>query len=180
MEIAARLRHAESLGDRILKVDHAGEHGAVNIYRGQSIVCRWRAAELVPELLEFKTHEERHRALFARALAQRGVRRCRSYHLCGVGGLLLGLITGLLGRTAVAATTVAVERVVLQHLESQRGQLASGDAEAHEVVSAIVAEEKTHHDRAAAESRAGAFWPRLLMPVVSASTEAVIWLGMRL
>ena len=180
MEIVAHLRRAETLGDRILKVDHAGEHGAVNIYRAQSVVCRWRANELVPELLEFKAHEERHRALFQEVLVRRGVRRCRSYLLCGLGGFVLGLLTGLLGRAAVAATTVAVERVVLRHLEAQLARLASTDVDASETILAIVAEEKAHHDRAARETQAGAFWPHVLLPVVSASTEAVIWLGMRL
>jgi 3-demethoxyubiquinol 3-hydroxylase len=180
MEIAARLRHADSMGDRILKIDHAGEHGAVNIYGGQAMVCKWRATELVPELLEFKAHEQRHRALFGHVLAQRGVRRCRSYHLCGLGGLVFGLVTGLLGRAAIAATTAAVERVVLRHLEFQLVQLASNDVVARAAVLAIVADEKAHHDRAVAAVHAGSFWPRVVMPVVSASTEAVIWLGMRL
>ena len=51
---------------------------------------------------------------------RRGKPRCRSYHLCGVGGWMLGLITGLLGRQAIAATTVAVENVVLGHLQQDR------------------------------------------------------------
>jgi len=50
----------------------------------------------------------------------------------------------------------------------------------HEAVSAIIADEKAHHDHAVAAALAGSFWPRVLMPIVSASTEAVIWLGMRL
>jgi hypothetical protein len=39
MELIARLSHDETLGDRVLKVNHAGEHGAVNIYRGQRLAC---------------------------------------------------------------------------------------------------------------------------------------------
>ena len=86
-----------SYADRILKVNHAGEHGAVNIYRGQRLVCFWRDAQLKRELEEFRAHEERHRAIFAAELERRGVRRCRSYWLCGAGGLLLGLTTGICG-----------------------------------------------------------------------------------
>ena len=41
-EKTARLGFGETLGDRVLKVDHAGEHGAVNIYRGQLTACRYR------------------------------------------------------------------------------------------------------------------------------------------
>src|SRR5882672_10449042 len=119
MELIARLDPGESLGDRVLKVNHAGEHGAVNIYRGQALACRLRAPSLISSLREFQGHEEGHRALFWAELQRRGRRRCRSYHICGVGGFFLGAITGVLGPSAVAATTVAVERVVLRHLESQ-------------------------------------------------------------
>jgi len=180
VEIAARLNRGESLGDRVLKVNHAGEQGAINIYRGQILASRLRAPRLVAELREFQTHEERHRAIFWAELQRRGRRRCRSFHLCGVGGFLLGAITGLLGPSAVAATTVAVERVVLQHLEAQLRVLRDADPAAHAAVLAIVREEREHHDRAALETRQGAFWPCILLPVVSFSTEAVIWLGMRL
>jgi 3-demethoxyubiquinol 3-hydroxylase len=179
MEIAARLSPGESIGDRILKVNHAGENGAVNIYRGQLLCSRFRAPALVGELREFQSHEERHRALFWAELQRRDRPRCRSYHLCGFGGYFLGLVTGLAGPSAVAATTVAVERVVLRHLEAQLAHLAEMDAEAHAAVSAIIRDEREHHDRAL-ESKQGMFWPRVLLPVVSASTEAVIWLGMKL
>ena len=180
MELTARLSPGESLADRILKVNHAGEHGAVNIYRGQALMCRLRARRLLEELREFQSHEERHRALFWAELQRRGRRRCRSYHFCGLGGFFLGAITGLLGPSAVAATTVAVERVVLRHLAAQLEVLEGMDAKAHAAVVAIVQEEREHHDRAALEARQGGFWPRVLMPVVSASTEMVIWLGMRM
>lgn len=140
------------LGDRILKVGHAGEHGAVNIYR----------------------------ALFWCQLQARGVRRCHSYVLCGVGGWTLGLVTGLLGASAIAATTYAVESVVLQHLLEQRRQLETADPDAFDTVSRIIAEEQEHHDHGRDAMQAGAFWPPILTPVVRASTEAVIWLGMRL
>jgi ubiquinone biosynthesis monooxygenase Coq7 len=178
MEIAARLKAGESLADRILKVNHAGEHGAVNIYRGQALMCR--SPQLLEELREFQAHEERHRALFWAELERRGRRRCRSYHFCGIGGFILGAITGVLGPSAVAATTVAVERVVLRHLAAQLEVLEGMDANAHAAVVAIVHEEREHHDRAALEARQGGLWPRVLMPIVSASTEMVIWLGMRL
>jgi len=180
METAARPNVGETLGSRVLKVDHAGEHGAVNIYRGQSIACRWRSAELRRELAEFQSHEERHRAIFAAELRRRGVGRCRSYQLCGVGGFLLGFITGVCGRPSISATTVAVERVVLRHLEAQLRHLRQSDPDAYRAISSIVEDEQAHHDRAALEKRQGIFWPRLLRPLVSASTEAVIWLGMHL
>lgn len=166
--------------DRILKVNHAGEHGAVNIYRGQRLVCFWRDEALKRELEEFRAHEERHRAVFAAELQRRGVRRCRSYWACGLGGFLLGVTTGICGRASIAAVTVAVERVVLRHLEMQLRELEGVDAAAHAAVAAIIDDERTHHDRAAQELRQGIFWPRLIRPTVSAATELVIWTGMKL
>jgi 3-demethoxyubiquinol 3-hydroxylase len=85
--LIARLKHGESLGDRVLKVNHAGEHGAVNIYRGQIFLARMTARHMVAELAEFKSHEERHRSLFAAELQRRSRQHCKSYHLCGLGGL---------------------------------------------------------------------------------------------
>lgn len=48
------------LGNRIIKVDHAGEHGAINIYTGQMLVARVTAPDLLEELREFRSHEMRH------------------------------------------------------------------------------------------------------------------------
>ena len=168
-----------NLGARILKVNHAGENGAVHIYAGQILAARLTARDLVADLRAFKSHEERHRALFWAELQHRRRPRCRSYWLCGIGGFALGLLTGLLGRRAIAATTVAVERVVLGHLRDQVARL-TGDEAAIAVISAIVNEEQEHHDRFAAQGRGGDVWSALLDPIVAASTETVIWLGMRM
>jgi ubiquinone biosynthesis monooxygenase Coq7 len=152
----------------------------VNIYAGQLFVARLTAPTMVSELQEFKSHEERHRATFSAELVRRGRPRCRSYLLCGLGGLVLGLVTGLLGRRAIAATTVAVERVVLRHLTHQLAVLGNSDASASAAIASILEDEQQHHDRSAVHRQAGGFWPAVLTPVVAASTEAVIWTGMRL
>ena len=170
----------KDLGDRIIKVNHAGEHGAICIYTGQILMARLTARHMIHELAEFRTHEQRHRAIFGAELQRRGQYRCRSYWLCGIGGFVLGAITGLLGANAIAATTVAVESVVLQHLEHQLTTLGGNDPAAVTAISAIVAEERQHHDDSASHVQTGTFWPKVLTPVVSGSTEAVIWLGMRL
>jgi ubiquinone biosynthesis monooxygenase Coq7 len=167
------------LGARILKVNHAGENGAVHIYAAQILVARLTAPALVAGLREFRAHEERHRAIFQAELQRRCRSRCRSYVLCALGGWTLGFVTALLGRTAIAATTVAVERVVLRHLQAQVDELRSSDPAAVQAIESIVADEQRHHDELAAQS-SGGLWVRLLEPVVAASTETVIWLGMKL
>jgi len=180
MKLTPQSSTSSDLGDRILKVNHAGEHGAVNIYSGQIFMARLTAPGIVDELREFRVHEQRHRAVFGAELLRRGRPRCRSYWLCGFGGRVLGLITGLLGAGAISATTVAVESVVLRHLEQQLALLQGSDPSAVMAVSAVVAEEQQHHDCSASHIQGDRFWSWLLSPVVSASTEAVIWLGMRL
>ena len=178
--ISAWLRRGESLGNRILKLDHAGENGAVHIYAGQIIVARWRAPELVADLADFRVHEQRHRALFGAEIDSRAQKRCKSFRLCAVGGFALGLVSGLLGRVAIAATTIAVESVVLRHLRQQIAVLGTSDARAARVIADIVAEETAHHDRFEAMLGSGSVLASIVTAVVSASTELVIWLGMRL
>lgn len=168
------------LGARILKVNHAGEHGAVNIYAGQIAMARFTAPALLDELRRFQADELRHRALFGAELERRRRRRCRSYRPCGIGGYALGIINGVLGQRAIAATTVAVERVVLRHLSGQLRELDGQDPAATAAISAIVDEERQHHDASADHLRRDRFWSLVLSPVVSVSTETVIWLGMRL
>lgn len=180
MDAVARHVAPQTLGDRIIKVNHAGERGAICIYTGQIHAARITAPSMVRELVEFRSHEQRHLAIFGAELQRRGRPRCRSHALCGVGGYVLGLLTGLCGAGAIAATTVAVERVVLRHLQQQLVALRDHDASAVAAISAIVDEEQQHHDRSVAHAPVGGAWLKVLAPVVSASTEAVIWLGMRL
>jgi hypothetical protein len=53
MELIARLRSGETLGDRIVKVNHAGEHGAINIYRGQLLTSRVMAPRIFQSYATF-------------------------------------------------------------------------------------------------------------------------------
>ena len=168
------------LGSRILKVNHAGEFGAISIYTGQIAVARLFARGLVPKLEEFRSHERGHREVFRAELERRGRARCKSYWLCGFGGLVLGLLTGLLGRSGISATTVAVESVVLRHLERQLVELQGVDEPAVSAISSILAEERGHHDQAASHVSENSRLRRVLEPLVSAATESVIWLGMKL
>lgn len=178
MPIAARLAPGETLGDRVLRVDHAGEHGAVCVYRAQRWFARWTAPDLLAEIDEFITHELRHRALFAAELATRGQPHCLSYPACAALGTLLGCLTGLMGRRAIASTTVAIERVVLRHMAEQIDALAVSDSAAVRILEEIIADEREHHDRSAARLPGGIL-QRVLDISVGASTEAVIWIGMR-
>ena len=173
------LRPAKTIPEKMIKVDHTGENGAVNIYRAQRIGAQLVARDLVPEIMENQTHEERHRRLFAEQLQTWGVRRCISYHFCGLGGFALGFLTGFLGRQAIHATTYAVESVVLDHLHHQLEFLRSADREAHNCVAKIMADEQEHHDSAETNLQQNQTLNRLLVFIVKLSTKSVIRFGMR-
>jgi 3-demethoxyubiquinol 3-hydroxylase len=142
MELISHARREVGAGDRVLQVNHAGEHGAVSIYAGQLFVARLTARELLGQLAEFQSHERRHRSIFRAELQRRGVRHCRSYHFCGFGGFALGFLTAICGRGAIAATTVAVERVVLRHVKHQIQTLETIDEAAVQAIREIVSEER--------------------------------------
>lgn len=167
------------LAAQVMKVNHAGEHGAINIYSAQILMARLTAKSLLPELQAFKADEERHRDIFLAELNRRGLARCRSYWLCAVGGYILGLGTGLLGAKAISITTVAVERVVLKHLHHQIEFLAD-DAHATMAISSIINEEQEHHDKANIHRHTSNIFGTVLSAAVSGATESVIWLGMRI
>lgn len=172
--------HADTqFSNRAMKVNHAGEQGAISIYSGQILMARVTAKHLLPELATFREHEREHRAIFQQVLECRGLQRCRSYWLCAMGGYILGIVTGLCGARAISLTTVAVERVVLHHLQQQLAFLAPDD-DAVAAVMAILKDEQEHYDSAAIHSQAPGILGRTLGALVSGATESVIWLGMRL
>jgi ubiquinone biosynthesis monooxygenase Coq7 len=174
-----KLRPADTVAEKMIKVDHAGENGAVNIYRAQKLVAAFRARSLVGQLAEFQRHEEEHRRIFRDHLASIGVRRCVSYRLSGAGGFSLGFVTALIGPAAIAATTFAVEHVVLRHLEEQLSYLRDAAPDAHDCVRRIYEDERSHHDTAEAQLNRGRWLTRVLIVVIQACTEIVIRIGMR-
>jgi len=177
-EAAGRL--ADSLASRMIKVDHAGEFGAINIYRAQIAVSRLLARGHIGMLRDFLSHEERHHATFADLLRERGLRRCRSWLLCGVGGYALGLTTALLGPNAVMVCTHAVEDVVNLHLAEQMHYMRERDPAAYAAVASIVADETAHQQLAGEQMNTRTWLARGIAAVVRLSTEAVIWVGMKL
>ena len=173
------MRPAKTKSEKMIKVDHAGENGAVNIYRAQKLIARLRAPSLLIELTHFQEHEEQHRKIFSAYLKDRDIRRCISYHLCGLGGFALGIFTGLIGKKAIFATTYAVENVVLEHLKHQMAYLDPVDTAAYKCVNEIVIDEQEHHDHAHDNLDLDSKLSRLIIAIVKSCTEAVIKFGMR-
>jgi ubiquinone biosynthesis monooxygenase Coq7 len=102
---------------RILKVNHAGEYGAIRIYRAQRRVARWLHKGLVAKLDEILSHEMDHCRQFRLAMPSRQARPCRAMSAWSLGGYVLGAATALMGQNAIMACTRAVEQTVHRHLE---------------------------------------------------------------
>ena len=101
----------------ILRVDHAGELGAVHIYRGQRAVLAATPGQerIAGQLAEMEAQEAVHLARFDRLLTERQVRPTAMAPLWRLAGFALGAGTALLGEKAVHACTEAVETVIEEH-----------------------------------------------------------------
>lgn len=165
---------------KILKVNHAGECGAINIYRSQILFSRIFYKDLIPLLESFKKDEERHRDIFWKEIVARNGIRCKSYWLCGLGGFLMGVISSLLGRRGIMACTWAVESVVITHLHEQLIYLASkDDLAAYSAIESILEDEVNHRDTGLTSGGNRNTWYQPLRFSVSLFTESIIRFGMR-
>ena len=164
---------------RILRVNHAGEHGAVAIYSTQIARAKRAYPDLVPWLEETLSHEQRHQARFREAMPSRASKPCRLMFVWAWGGALLGAITAAFGRTGVYVCTAAVERTVHKHMVEQVAFLEARDTELAGIVRDILAEEDTHLAYADAHHDQKALLASLLSVAVAAATEVLIFLSTR-
>ena len=144
----------ESTGSRrleeMLRVDHAGEFGAVQIYRGQRAVFdrTIRKSHAAAVIAEMEAGEQEHLRTFDRMLTARGVRPTLMAPLWRVAGFGLGAATALLGEKAAHACTEAVEDVIEQHYARQSEELASVDPELKALVDRFREDEIAHKETA--------------------------------
>ena len=161
---------------RILKVNHAGEYGAIRIYRAQLWYARCAHRDLVPFLTETLSHEITHCQRFLDAMPTRNTQPCNAMPLWGIGGSVLGLVTSLLGRNAVMVCTEAVEETVHRHLDDQMRYLAGRDESLRDMIAEIQIEEDQHLEFARSQVRPAALNGALKW-LICVSTEVVIWLS---
>lgn len=135
--------------DRMLRVDQAGEYGAVRIYAGQLAVMGNRAPH-AGEIAAMAAQEADHRARFDAMLAARGVRPTALQPLWSVAGYALGAATALIGPEAAMACTAAIETEIDRHYTEQLDQLGDSDPELSEVIAAFRDDEREHRDAALA------------------------------
>jgi ubiquinone biosynthesis monooxygenase Coq7 len=163
----------------ILRVDHAGELGAVHIYRGQrAVLGQARGHERVAgQLAEMEAHEAEHLARFDRLLTERRVRPTALAPVWRLAGFAVGAATALMGDKAAHACTEAVENVIEQHYAGQIAELEGREPELAAELSRFRAEELAHRDQAVEEGAREAPAYGLLSTVIGAGCRAAIRLS---
>ncbi|MEH6403512.1 MAG: demethoxyubiquinone hydroxylase family protein [Sneathiella sp.] len=164
--------------EQILRVDHAGEFGAVRIYEGQYAVLK--NSEDAATIQHMKEQEEVHRAKFEQLLGERRVRPTLLSPIWSVAGYALGAGTALLGKEAAMACTEAVEEVIDEHYQHQLEELGEDEAELKTVIKQFRDEEIEHRDIARANGAAEAPGYELLTTAVKTGSKLAIWLSTRI
>jgi len=101
----------------MLRVNHAGELGARQIYAGQMLVLS--KSSVGPVLQEMADQEKKHLLEFEKLVCDRRVRPTCLLPLWNIAGYALGAGTAALGSRAAMACTVAVEEVISEHYNDQ-------------------------------------------------------------
>jgi len=159
----------------ILRVDHAGELAAVQIYRGQKAVMGAQPA--ARHFAEMESQEAEHLARFDRLLTERQVRPTAFAPVWRLAGFALGAGTALLGEKAAHACTEAVETVIEEHYAGQIAELADRDPDLAAELSKFRDEELAHRDLAVEEGAREAPGYGLLSAVIGAGCRAAIKLS---
>ncbi len=160
----------------MIRVDHAGEYGAVRIYEGQLAVlgespATARAAELIRHM---KAQEGEHLETFDRLIVERGVRPTALAPVWHAAGYALGAVTALMGEKAAMACTEAVEEVIDEHYARQQERLKGRDPELEGVVERFRADEISHRDTAREEgAKEAAAYPALTAAIKAGCRLAI-------
>ena len=171
------------LVERTIRVDQAGEFGAVRIYEGQLAALRWTGrsnGEAGRKIAAMARAEREHNRTFDHLLTQRRVRPTALSPLWNVAGFALGAATALLGDKAAMACTVAVEETIDEHYANQAAQLGDDEAELRSTIEKFRAEEIEHRDEALASGAQEAPAYEALTAAIKAGSRLAIWLSTRI
>jgi ubiquinone biosynthesis monooxygenase Coq7 len=137
----------------MIRVDHAGEYGAVQIYRGQlAVFSRLPGkAHIAGLIAEMEAGEKTHLETFDRLIRERGVRPTALAPIWRGAGFMLGAATALMGEKAAHACTAAVEEAIEEHYHAQSKALDGVDSELKTIVDQFREDELAHRDTAIVE-----------------------------
>ena len=113
--------------EEFIRVDHAGERGAVKIYEGQLLALNTfvKDENLKKTIEEMKEHEKEHCEFFENEIKKRKIKPTKFLPLWDLLGVGLGFGSTLLGKKAAMLCTASVEEVIDKHYQNQINQLGS-------------------------------------------------------
>ena len=117
--------------EEIIRVDHAGERGAIKIYEGQLLDLKTlkRDDDLKDKIEEMKKHEKEHLEYFEKEIQKRKIKPTSLLPLWDVMGVALGFGTALLGKKAAMICTASVEEVIENHYKNQIKKIGNDEME---------------------------------------------------
>ena len=115
--------------EEFIRVDHAGERGAVKIYEGQLLALNTliKDENLKKIIEEMKVHEKEHCEFFETEIKKRNIRPTKFLPLWDLLGVGLGFGSTILGKKAAMLCTASVEEVIDEHYQNQINQLGSDE-----------------------------------------------------
>ena len=134
--------------EEFIRVDHAGERGAVKIYEGQLLALNTlvKNEDLRKTIEEMKVHEKEHCEYFEMEIKKRKIRPTKFLPLWDLLGVGLGFGSTLLGKKAAMLCTASVEEVIDKHYQSQIDQLGSDEKDLKKKIIKFRQDEINHKD----------------------------------
>lgn len=163
--------------EEMIRVDHAGEYGAVAIYKGQQAVFKGKPhkAKIYRQLQHMADDEQAHLDAFDQLIMERKVRPTALGPAWNIAGFGLGAITALMGEKAAHACTEAVESVIEGHYGEQVEELrAMGEDELADQFAKFQEEEVAHKDLAVEEGAKDAVGYPVLSKLIETGCKLAI------
>ena len=134
--------------EEFIRVDHAGERGAVKIYEGQLLALNTFVKDdsLKKTIEEMKVHEKEHCDFFENEIKKRKINPTKLLPLWDLLGVGLGFGSTLLGKKAAMLCTASVEEVIDEHYLSQIKQLGDDEKNLKKKITKFRQDELNHKD----------------------------------
>lgn len=132
--------------EEIIRVDHAGERGAIKIYEGQLLALKTfkNNEKLRKRIEEMKIHEEEHYNFFDQEIQKRNISPTKLLPLWDLMGVTLGFGTAMLGEKAAMLCTASVEEVIDDHYKNQTYKLEEDEKKLKEKIEKFRNDEIEH------------------------------------
>ena len=115
--------------EEFLRVDHAGERGAIKIYEGQLLALNTfvKDNKLKKMIEEMKNHEKEHLDFFSKEIKKRNIKPTKLLPLWDLLGIGLGFSSAMMGKKATMLCTASVEEIIDEHYQNQLNQINSDE-----------------------------------------------------